>query len=569
MPAAPTPTPTHRSVRHFLEHAAAAQPHRIGLLFGDQAFSYRALDRLAGQLATTLLADGLRPGERVLIHLGNSVEAVVSIFGVLRAGGCFVLVHPEVKAAKLRFLLDDAGASVLVTEVADPSLTDGSCASLRLVLETKASVATSSRVTRQRFADALATAAQRPATPTPDDELDCTLNGAPNGELDGELDGDELCCLVYTSGSTGYPKGVALTHDNVLQATASISQYLQLRATDRIAGFSPLSCDYGLYNVLLAFRNGATLRLERAFLYPFQLIGLVEQQQLTGLPLVPTLIAILLRFQHRGAYRLPSLRYVTSTGQALPPHHIEQLRQRLPKVRLYSMYGLTECKRVCYLEPTELTRRPASVGKAMPGTEAFPIDRDGRPIRQAESIGELVVRGPHVMQSYWRRPSATALALRPDPEGTHGSRRLHSGDLFRLDAEGFLYFVSRRDDMLKTGGELVSPKEVENALFQLDAVAEAVVFGVDDAILGQALVARLVLAEGASLSVQEVRDHCALVLEKFMVPRDIEFVASLPRTSTGKTNRRQARELALNTTTLASPPACVEPACVGTVEVGR
>ncbi len=542
----PAPSP-HRSVRHFLEHVAAVQPDRIGLLFGDQAFSYGCLDRLAGRLAGALRTGGLCSRDRVLIHLGNSVEAVISMFGVLRAGGCFALVHPEVKAAKLRFLIDDAGASVLITQRVDPSLTDGSCKPLRWVLETAHRTAPSSRVPRQGFLDAL--------TPRPDSPA-----GVPKAdEFDHHLDGNELCCLVYTSGSTGYPKGVALTHENVLQATASISQYLQLRATDRIAGFSPLSCDYGLYNVLLAFRNRATLRLERAFLYPFQLIGLVEQQHITGLPLVPTSIAILLRFQHRGTYRLPSLRYITSTGQALPPSHIEQLRQRLPRVQLYSMYGLTECKRVSYLPPTELGRRPASVGKAMPGTEAFPVDRDGRAIHQRGRIGELVVRGPHVMQSYWRRPRATSLALRPDPEGTPGSRRLHSGDLFRLDAEGFLYFVSRRDDMLKIGGELVSPKEVENALFQLEAVAEAVVFGVDDPILGQALAARLVLADGARLHVQQVREHCTTVLEKFMVPRDIEFIASLPRTSTGKTHRRQAREQALSPPALTSTQASAEP----------
>jgi acyl-CoA synthetase (AMP-forming)/AMP-acid ligase II len=235
---------------------------------------------------------------------------------------------------------------------------------------------------------------------------------------------------------------------------------------------------------------------------------------------------------------LPSLRYITNTAATLPPTHIAQLRTLFPQAKIYSMYGLTECKRCTCLPPEELDRRPGSVGIAIPNTEVFVVDDEGRPAA-AGTAGELVVRGPHVMQGYWGDPEATAQALRPGFRPWE--KVLYTGDLFRADEDGFLYFIARKDDIIKTRGEKVAPREVEAVLHAHPGIADAVVFGVADAILGHAVAAMVVTADPA-LTERDVIRHCAARLEDYMVPKSVEFRAELPKTDTGKVSRRLAAE---------------------------
>jgi long-chain acyl-CoA synthetase len=234
-------------------------------------------------------------------------------------------------------------------------------------------------------------------------------------------------------------------------------------------------------------------------------------------------------------YTLPDLRYITNTGAVLPSAHITGLRAWLPHVRIYSMYGLTECKRVAYLPPEELDQRPTSVGKAMPNCETMLVDAEGR-VLAPPATGELVVRGANVMQGYWRLPEATAEVLRPG--ALPGERWLYSGDFFRTDDEGFLYFVGRRDDLIKSRGEKVSPREVENVLYDMPGIVEAAVVGEADPVLGQVVVAYVVRASDATMTEQDVVRHCARLLEDVMIPRRVQFVTVMPRTATGKIDRR-------------------------------
>ena len=235
------------------------------------------------------------------------------------------------------------------------------------------------------------------------------------------------------------------------------------------------------------------------------------------------------------AFDLGSLRYLTNTAAALPVEHIRRLRAAFPHARLYSMYGLTECKRALYLPPEELDRRPGSVGIPIPGTEAWIEDEAGNRLPPGE-IGELVIRGAHVMQGYWHNPQATAARYRTGDYPA--DRRLYSGDLFRQDEEGFFYFVSRKDDIIKSRGEKVAPKEVEAVLYRLEGVVEAAVIGVPDPILGQAIKAFVVIAEGSGIDRRTVLRHCRRHLEDFMVPKEVEFRASLPKNASGKIDRR-------------------------------
>jgi long-chain acyl-CoA synthetase len=345
----------------------------------------------------------------------------------------------------------------------------------------------------------------------------------------------DLAALVYTSGSTGKPKGVMLTHLNMVSAATSITTYLENTPDDIILNVLPLSFDYGLYQVIMAFKVGCTLVLERSFAYPAAVLSRVASEKVTGFPIVPTITAILLQMD-LSQWDLSSLRYVTNTGAALPGNHITRLRQTFPEVKIFSMYGLTECKRVTYLPPDQIDRRPASVGRGMPNEEVYIVDERDEPVGP-EVVGELVIRGSNVMKGYWNMPEETDRVLK------HGrfpwERVLYSGDLFRADAEGYLYFVARKDDIIKTRGEKVSPREVEEVLYSVPGVAEAAVVAIADAVLGSAIKAIVVRQQGRTLTEKEVLHYCAKHLDDFAVPRSVEFRDSLPRTSTGKIARRE------------------------------
>jgi acyl-CoA synthetase (AMP-forming)/AMP-acid ligase II len=339
--------------------------------------------------------------------------------------------------------------------------------------------------------------------------------------------------IVYTSGSTGFPKGVTMTHANVVAAATSITTYLESRAEDVVLSVLPLAFDYGLYQALMCAKAGATLVLEKST-FPAVLLEKLRSERVTGFPLVPTLAAVLLQMRQLEPGMFPGLRYITNTAAALPRAHIERLRELFPSARLYSMYGLTECKRCTYLPPEELERRPESVGIAIPGTEAYVVDEEGRRVAPGVT-GELVIRGAHVMKGYWNDEAATARALRTGPYPWE--KVLYTGDLFRTDGEGFLYFVGRKDDIIKTRGEKVSPKEVENVLYELPQVREAAVVGVPDAVLGSAI--KAIVAAEPGLTERDVIRHCAARLEDFMVPTLVEFRPHLPKSENGKIARRE------------------------------
>jgi acyl-CoA synthetase (AMP-forming)/AMP-acid ligase II len=351
--------------------------------------------------------------------------------------------------------------------------------------------------------------------------------------------GHDLAMLIYTSGSTGRPKGVMMTHGNVDAASASVMAYLGNTEDDVILNVLPISFSYGLYQILTAVRAGATVVLEKSCAFPRAILDRIAAERVTGFPLVPTIAAMILQLRGLEPDAFPHLRYVTTASAAMPAAHLERLQALFPRARIFSMYGQTECKRATYLPPEQLRIRPASVGIPIPGTEAWIVDEEGRPVGPGE-VGELVVRGGHVMKGYWNDQAATDRALRPGP--LPGEKVLFTGDLFRADHEGFLYFVDRKDDMVKTRGEKVSPREVEDVLYALPGVLEAAVVGVPDPLLGMALKAVLAVSPEAGLSERDVIRHCALRLDDARVPKRVEFRAELPKTDTGKISRRRAAE---------------------------
>ncbi len=506
-------------VESFLESSASKTPDKIALVCGSSRYTYGELDLLADRLAVSLMSGGVERGDRVVIYLENSLEAVVSIFAALKAGGLFVVLNPTVKAQKLGFILEHCRAKALITDAVRLARVRECGYDLRYV-------------------------ANIWGAGVPDDSsarpgLLCLDHVLKHGPASGRclrrgIDMD-LAALIYTSGSTGVPKGVMLTHLNIVSAATSITTYLENTADDIILNVLPLSFDYGLYQVLMGFKIGGTVVLERSFAYPARVLEILARERVTGFPIVPTISSLLLQLDLK-KYRLPHLRYITNTAATLPMEHVRRLREAFPGVKIYLMYGLTECKRVSYLPPDEIDRRPGSIGRGMPNQEVYLVDEQGRRLPPG-SVGELVVRGSHVMKGYWEMPEETAKVLRPGPYPWE--QVLYTGDWFRSDPDGYLYFLGRKDDIIKTRGEKVSPREIEEILYTLEGVAEAAVIGVPDPVLGHAIKAVLTVRPGYVLTEQQVLQHCARHLEDFMVPKYVEFRPFMPKTPSGKIAKRE------------------------------
>jgi long-chain acyl-CoA synthetase len=506
-------------LHHHLLATAERLPEKAALVCEGQRHSYRQLEAASRDQAAALHALGVRPGDRVLLFLDGGFDMLAAVYGVLRLGATFVPVNPLTKRDKLRYLLADTRARAMITQA---SLE----AAWRETLPDANHLLACLVVSDLPQAAALPGRC-RPWPPAPGTGIDAP---AEPGTID-----QDLAAIIYTSGSTGDPKGVMLTHLNMVTAARSVSGYLGLREDDVIACLLPLAFDYGLYQALMSVKVGGTLVLERSFAFPLKVLESLARERVTVLPGVPTIFAMLMNLASLAAFDLSALRMITNTAAALPVDHIRRLRALFPQATLFSMYGLTECKRVTYLPPEELDRRPGSVGRGMPNERVWLVDGDGRRLPNG-SVGELVIQGSNVMKGYWEKPRETAERLRPGAQP--GETILYSGDIFRTDEEGWLYFVGRSDDIIKTRGEKVSPREVENAVCSMEAVREAAVVGVRDEVLGEAVKAFVVLKDGCTATEREVIRHCLSRLESFMAPKYVEFVAELPRTDTGKVRKK-------------------------------
>jgi acyl-CoA synthetase (AMP-forming)/AMP-acid ligase II len=509
-------------VQDFLQQSASARPEKIALICGEREFTYARLDEMANKLAFTFSQHGVKRGDRVAIYLANSPEAVVSIFGTLKAGCVFVAVNRAIKFEKLVSILKDAGATFLVTDARAAAQGRGErllqeAASLKglIVCEGHSSAANG----HGRVHDFATIQTGSAATPPVNQNIDL-----------------DLACLIYTSGTTGESKGVMCDHSNVVFVTQAIVEYLENNSNDIILSVLPLAFSYGLYQLLATFATGGTLVLEESFAFPAVVLQKMSDRRVTGFAGVPTIYSILLGMD-LARVDLSALRYLTNAAAGLPIEHVKRLRQLLPKVNLYLMHGLTEVARTMYLPPSQIDARPGSSGIAMPGTELWIEDEEGRRLGPGQT-GELVVRGRHVMRGYWQAPELSALRFRSGP--FPGERICYSGDLFRTDEDGYFYFVSRKDDIIKSRGEKIAPREVEHVLYGIPGVQDAAVIGVPDPTLGQ-IVKAFIVAPGVSLTEAAVISHCKSRLEEVMVPRQVVFIAELPKTGSGKLRRMDLR----------------------------
>ena len=499
---------------------AAARPDGTAVIDREAAISYETLTATVDCVAGGLLSLGVGRGERVATLLPKRFEKVAALFGALRAGAVAVPMNPLLRAPQIRHILGDCEVSVLVTTAArlaelaaEPFCTAG----------LKAIVVVDPFTDDQRFTADL--------VPWP--QLISAGARSPHG-----INDSATAALFYTSGSTGKPKGVILSHRNMVAGAHSVAGYLGNTPDDRLLAMLSFSFDYGFSQMSTAFLVGARVVLME-YLLPQEVLRIVEREVVTGLAGVPPMWIQL------AALRWPDtvakhVRYITNSGGRMPAVTLAKLRAALPATKVFLMYGLTEAFRSTYLAPEELDRRPDSIGKAIPDVQILVLREDGSPCGPDEP-GELVHCGPLVAQGYWNHPKRTAVRFRPLPQSVQGHPEgevvVWSGDIVRTDAEGFLYFISRRDEMIKTSGYRVSPTEVEEEVHASGLVADVVALGVPHERLGQGIVVVVSPASGHEADTGKLLDFLRPRLPRYMVPLRVDWREALPRTPNGKLDR--------------------------------
>jgi acyl-CoA ligase (AMP-forming) (exosortase A-associated) len=509
--------------------SAGRTPDAPCLTFKGSSFSYESTARAIESFAASLMRFGLGRSERVAIYLPKQPETVVAIFGTARAGCVFVPVNPLLKPEQVGHILRDCNVKVVVTSperARDLVPTLEQCADVsHLILVGDGA--------RSEYPQRLAVHAWT-----------SLMERGPASSFHRVIDTD-VVSIFYTSGSTGKPKGVVLSHRNMVTGAHSVAQYLGNVPQDRLLAVLPFSFDYGFSQLSTAFHVGASVVL-MDYLFPRDVITLAARERATGLAGVPPLWIQLAELPWPQEAR-ESLRYFTNSGGAMPVATLKKLREALPRTQPFLMYGLTEAFRSTYLPPAEADRRPESIGKAIPNAEILVVRPDGTPCAPNEH-GELVHRGSLVALGYWNDPVKTAERFKPTPNRDPALKitemAVWSGDTVRMDEEGFLYFVGRRDEMIKTSGYRVSPTEIEEVVYATGLVADVVAVGVPHATLGQAIVLVASTHPAEQPDTERLLGECKRRLPTFMVPSRIEWRAELPRNPNGKFDRATlAREV--------------------------
>ncbi|KFI05148.1 acyl-CoA ligase (AMP-forming), exosortase A system-associated [Massilia sp. BSC265] len=507
--------------------AARRTPDAAALEYGARRCTYADLAGLVASVAVLLREQGLAPGTRVAVYMEKRIENVAAMFGAAAAGCVFVPVNPLLKPEQVAYILADCNVRLLATtadRLASLAPALAACPDLETVL----------------LADTAAAPAG--ALRTLDWNAVTALDAGGFDPMAARRIDADMAAILYTSGSTGAPKGVVLSHRNLVAGAASVASYLDLCAGDRILSVLPLSFDYGLSQLTTAFRCGASVVLMN-YLFPKDIVAMVARERITGLAAVPPLWNALARLDWPADC---SLRFITNSGGAMPPVTVEALRARLPHTEIFLMYGLTEAFRSTYLPPSELERRPGSMGKAIPNAEVLVVRPDGS-ICDDDEPGELVHRGALVAMGYWNDPERTAQRFRPAPGREAGlplpELAVWSGDTVRRDSEGYLYFIGRSDEMIKVSGYRISPTEIETVVQATGLVLEAAVFGVDDGQLGQAIALVAHVADPAALDPAVLLAECRRRLPAYMVPAQVVLQGdSLPRNPNGKIDRKLLRQ---------------------------
>ena len=521
-------------VHDILSKSVQNTPNNTALVLKSTQLSYQSLHEQIKQVAAGFSALEIERYDRVGIYLPKTFATVTSIFACSEIGAVFVPVNPALKAAQVQHIINDCDIKILVTN-------KGRISSLLPILPTLPSL--------RYIIVTDATTAEEIINDRTIYSWDTFLSKSSNVIRSCPKTASDIAAILYTSGSTGKPKGVVLSHENIVLGAKSVSTYLHNDANDKILAVLPLSFDYGLSQITTSLLVGATCVLLDYFL-PNDVIKAIEQNEITGLAAVPPLWSQLCKLKWP-AKASNSIRYFTNSGGALSATSLAQLRVLMPQALPYLMYGLTEAFRSTYLEPSEIDNRKGSMGKAIPNAEILIVRKDGTEC-DVNEVGELVHKGPLVSLGYWNDLEKTEERFKPAPLQPNGivttELAVWSGDSVKKDDSGYLYFVSRLDEMIKTSGYRVSPMEVEEILYQHPAISEAVSFGVKHNELGQAIMA-IVSTNGHHnddedfmVTEKSILKHCQKLLANFMVPKKIIVQTELPHNANGKLDRSKLHQ---------------------------
>ncbi|MBD3169880.1 MAG: AMP-binding protein [candidate division Zixibacteria bacterium] len=504
---------------NFLENAAFEFPFKTAVITEAERVDYISLYSHALRFASALVKYGVKPGDRIVLFIDNSIGYAVSYFGTLLAGAVVVGQSTANKERHMRNIINHCTATAVVTggrHLKTISNIIGDCPSLKAIIY-----------------DGKLPSAMKPSGAECRELFDIYLNEEMTANIPSREE-DELAQIIYTSGTTGNPKGVMLSNKNLRANTESIIRYLGLTYEDRVMSVLPFYYSYGNSLLLTHIACGGSIVIDNRFAYPQKVLQRMVEEQVTGFSGVPSTFAILAHKAGLADFDLSSLRYITQAGGPMSPALANELKGALPNVKIFIMYGQTEASaRLSYLEPERLTDKSGSIGKAIPGVELKVLDKKGQEVKPGD-VGEIVARGDNIMMGYWQNPSETKMVLK---EGS-----LYTGDLATVDEDGFIYIVSRQSDMIKSGAHRISPKEIEELIMEDDRVHEVAIVGEPDEIMGETIVALVVPRPEKILTDKDILSHCRKHLPLYKVPKRVEFRESLPKTASGKIKKHVLRE---------------------------
>ncbi|MBI4845985.1 MAG: acyl--CoA ligase [Candidatus Omnitrophica bacterium] len=490
-------------IHNFLKNSAKLYPDKAAVVHQDKKCTYQELDKLSDVYTAILLDRGVQKGERVIIFLDNGIEYIAAYFSILKTGAVVVALNSQLVSRELKVLLNDCTPKIIISDKK-----------------------------HSRIIEEALTLFDQPIDLLLIDA--CILNPEACSLKPAACSDSDLAMIIYTSGTTGTPKGVMLSHRNICVNTDSIIKYLELSAEDKIMVVLPFYYSYGNSLLTTHIKAGGTLVIDNRFMYPNVVLDTMLKEEVTGFAGVPSTFMILIKKSSISKYIFPKLRYVTQAGGAMPAVMIEEFLKIIPRINFFVMYGQTEAAaRLSYLHPGFLKNKAGSIGKAIPGVELEVINEQGEKVNPGE-IGEIVARGDNVMKGYWNAPKETELVLK--------KQGLFTGDLAKVDEDGFIYLVSRKKDMIKSGANRISPFEIEEVVYLLPEVEECAAVGIPDDILGESIKI-FVAFNGSKISDKEIMIHCKKNLAAYKLPKFIEVVGQLPKTASGKIKREELKSI--------------------------
>jgi amino acid adenylation domain-containing protein len=509
----------------LLSESAARQCRSLALTCEGHSLTYGELEASSNQFAYALIERGIKPGDRVGIHLPKSLALIISVFGILKAGACYVPVHNSSPARRLAEIALQCAMSCLITNSAAAAKLDVLPYELKTV-----------------FLTDWVPGINRPKGPNVLDFY-ASLVGRPSCVPALARTDQDLAYILFTSGSTGKPKGVMLSHLNAMTFVNWAYETFAIHESDRLSNHAPLNFDLSVFDLFVAAKAGAALILvpDGLSTFPLELRDFIADEKITVWYSVPSVLSLLVTQGQLLDTSFTRLKLILFAGEVFPIKYLRKLMQLVPMARFVNLYGPTETNVCTYYEVDaipEHTARALPIGRACANTEVIGIDAEGRRLTNPGEEGMLYVRGSSVMQGYYGRTAETDAAFIKNPFAAGREERLYcTGDWVELDASGNYCFLGRKDHMVKTRGYRVELGEIEAALYSHPAITEAAAIPVPDDLLGNRIKAFVVTQEGHRITAQELKRHCGLSLASYMVPDQVEFRNSLPRTSTGKIDR--------------------------------